>query len=156
MTQKMISIGQDFYIENEQGQRVYYVDGKALRIRDTLVIKDMQGNEVAYIQAKLLRIRDTMEISRGGRVIATVKKALIAPLRDRWTVHVADGADLRIRGSILDHEYRIESGGQKVAEVSKKWFRIRDSYGIEIMPGQDDALILAATVAVDMMAHPGQ
>ena len=156
MTQKMVSIGQDFHIENAQGQRVYYVDGKALRIRDTLIFKDMQGNEVAHIQAKLLRIKDTMNISRGGQVIAKVKKALITPLRDRWTVHVTGGADLPIKGSILDHEYRMESGGQKVATVSKKWFRIRDSYGVEIVPGQDDTLILAATVAIDMMAHPGR
>lgn len=35
----------------------------------------------------------------------------------------------------------------KVAEVSKKRFRIRDSYGVEIEPGQDDGVILAITVA---------
>jgi uncharacterized protein YxjI len=85
-----------------------------------------------------------------------VKKALITPLRERWTVNVRGGPDMEIQGNILDHEYRIELGRQRVAEVSKKWFRIADSYGVEIDPGQDDILILAATVAVDMMAHPGR
>jgi uncharacterized protein YxjI len=91
-----------------------------------------------------------------GETLATVKKALITPLRERWTVKVGAGPDLEIQGNILDHEYEMEAGGHKVAEVSKKWFRLADSYGVEIAPGQNDVVILAATVAVDMMAHPAR
>jgi uncharacterized protein YxjI len=155
MRQKLVSIGDDFWIENEQGQRVYKVDGKALRVRQTLIFENPQGQELAKIQEKMLHIRDTMEIEGpNGETLATVKKALITPLRERWAVNVGNGPDMEIQGSILDHEYTIEASGQKVAEVSKKWFRIADSYGVEIAPGQNDLLILAATVAVDMMAHP--
>ncbi len=85
--------------------------------------------------------------------VATIKKALIAPLRDRWKVEVVNGPEMDIQGNILDHEYKIEAGREKVAEVSKKWFRIRDTYGVEIVPGQDDALILTITAAMDQMAH---
>lgn len=74
-------------------------------------------------------------------------------LRDRWKVEVPDGNDMDIRGNILDHEYRIDVEGERIAEVSKKWFRIRDTYGVEIEPGQDNALILAITTALDQMAH---
>jgi uncharacterized protein YxjI len=157
MRQKMVAIGQDFWIENEQGQKVYKVDGKALRVRDTLLFQDAHGNDLCKIQEKLLRIRDTMDIEGpGGGKLATVKKALITPLRDRWTVKVGNGPDMEVQGNILDHEYTIQEGGKKVAEVSKKWFRVRDSYGVEVAPGQNDVLILAATVVVDMMAHPGR
>jgi uncharacterized protein YxjI len=83
--------------------------------------------------------------------LAKVKKAIITPVRDRWTVKIGGGPDLEIQGNILDHEYRIGEGRQKVGEVSKKWFRIRDSYGVEVAEGQNDALILAITVAVDRM-----
>lgn len=44
MRQRLISIGEDFTIEDEQGNPVYTVDGKILRIRETFVITDMQGN----------------------------------------------------------------------------------------------------------------
>ncbi len=91
-----------------------------------------------------------------GDRLAMVKKAIIDPVRDRWTVKIGNGPDLDIQGNILDHEYRIEEGRNKVAEVSKKWFRVRDTYGVEIEPGQNDIVILAATVAVDMMAHEGR
>lgn len=157
MRQQMLAIGDDFLIEDESGRRAFKVDGKALRVRDTLIFRDMQGNELCKIQERMLRVKDSMEIEGpDGRRMAMVKKALITPLRERWTVKIGDGPDLDVQGNILDHEYRIGEGRDKVAEISKKWFRIRDSYGVAIDPGQNDVLILAITVAVDMMAHPGR
>ena len=154
MHEKLVSIGDDYWIENEAGEKEFYVDGKALRLRNTLIIKDAQGNEVYKLQEKLLRIKDTMDIQDAdGKTVATIKKALISPLRDRWKVEVANGPEIDVRGNILDHEYKIETGREKIAEVSKRWFRIRDTYGVEIESGQDSALILAITAALDQMAH---
>jgi len=157
MRQNLISIGDDFWIENERGQRMFKVDGKALRVRQTLIFEDTDGHELYKIQERMLRIKDSMEIEGpNGERRAMVKKALISPLRDRWSVKIGDGPDMDVQGNILDHEYRIEGGGRRVAEVSKKWFRVRDTYGVEIAPGQDDALVLATTAAIDMMAHGGR
>jgi uncharacterized protein YxjI len=156
MRQKLVAFGDDFYIENEQGQRVFKVDGKALRVRDTLVFRDMQGNKLCHIQERKLRVKDTMRVEdQDGHELAVVKKALISPLRDRWTVKIKDGPDLEVQGNILDHEYRIGEGRDKAGEVSKKWFRVRDTYGVEVAEGQDDLVILAATVALDMMVDEG-
>src|SRR5206468_3207000 len=129
------------------------VNGKALRIRDTLVLETPGGVEVSSIQEKKLSVRDKMEIERDGKTVATVKKALITPLRDRFSIDVEGGDDMEAQGNIVDHEFKIERGGGKVAEVSKRWFRVRDTYGIEIAEGQDDALILAITVCIDQMSH---
>jgi uncharacterized protein YxjI len=155
MRQRLVSIGDDYNIDNDHGERAFHVDGKALRIRHTLIFEDPQGHELCKIQQRVARIKDTMEIEGPqGESLATVKKALITPLRERWTVKVGAGPDLEIQGNILDHEYAMEASGHKVAEVSKKWFRVADTYGVEIEPGQNDVVIVAATVAVDMMAHP--
>ena len=152
--QNLISIGDDFWIENEAGQKIFKVDGKVLRIRKTLVFEDAKGEKLAQIQERLLAIKDTMVIEDAdGKDIATVKKALIAPFRDRWDVKVKNGPDFDVQGNILDHEYTIKQGRDKVAEISKKWFRLTDTYGVEIDPGQNDILILAIAVAIDMMAH---
>ena len=133
------------------------MDGKALRVRKTIKFEDAHGNELCKIQERMLRVKDSMEIEgpRGERM-AMVKKALITPLRDRWTVKIKGGPDLDVQGNILDHEYRIGEGRQKVGEVSKKWFRVRDTYDVEVAEGHDDILILAVTVAIDMMAHAGR
>jgi len=155
MRQKLVSIGDDYWIENDQGERVYKVDGKALRLRQTLIFEDAHGAELVKIQERMLRARDSMEIEdRDGRRVAMVKKAMITPVRERWTVKVADGPDLEVQGNILDHEYTIEDGRTKAAEVSKKWFRVADTYGVEVAPGQDPVVILAVTAVLDTMAHP--
>ncbi len=157
MRQKMFAIGDDFWIENDRGERVYKVDGKALRVRSTLILEDRSGREVAKIQERMLRVKDSMEIEGpGGERVGMVKKALITPVRERWTVKIRNGPDLDVQGNILDHEYSIGEGRDKVAEVSKKWFRLRDTYGIEIDAGQDEAVILAIAIAIDEMAHPSR
>jgi uncharacterized protein YxjI len=157
MRQKMVAIGDDFWIENDQGQKVFKVDGKALRVRQTLIFEDAHGQELCKIQERMLRVKDSMEVEGpGGQQLAMVKKALITPVRDRWTVKIKGGPDLEVKGNILDHEYSIGEGRDKVAEVSKKWFRLRDSYGVAIDPGQDDIVILAVAVCIDQMAHEGR
>ena len=111
MRQKMISIGDDFWIENDHGQKVFKVDGKALRVRQTLILENAHGQELYKIQERMLRVKDSMEVedARGARV-AMVKKALITPIRERWVVNVKGGPDLEVQGNILDHEYRIGEG----------------------------------------------
>jgi uncharacterized protein YxjI len=108
MREKMFSIGDDYWIETDGGDKAFKVDGKALRMRDTLVLEDPAGEELLTIQEKKLSVRDKMEVERDG---------------------------------------------DEVAEVSKRWFRMRGTYGIEIRPGQEDALILACTVALDQMGR---
>jgi uncharacterized protein YxjI len=157
MRQKLVSIGDDYWIEDAQGERVFKINGKAMRLRDTMVLEDAHGGELFKIQKKMLHIRDTMEIEDAdGRKAATVKKALITPLRERFEVKVENGEDLEVKGNIVDHEYKIERGGDKVAEVSKKWFRIADTYGVEVEQGQDASLILAVAAVVDSMTHGGK
>ena len=153
MREKMFSVGDDFWIETDDGERAYKVNGKALRIRETLVLESPSGEELFTIQEKKLSVRDKMELERGGNTVATIKKALISPLRDRFSIEVVGGDDLEAKGNIVDHEYEIERDGDKVAEVSKRWFRVRDAYGIEVAPGHDDALILALAVCIDQMGR---
>jgi uncharacterized protein YxjI len=153
MREKLFAIGDDYWIENEQGEKTFKVNGKALRVRKTFILEAPNGDELFKIQERKLTIRDTMKIERDDDTVATIKKALITPLRDRFSIEVEDGEDMSAKGNIVDHEYEIERDGEKVAEVSKRWFRVRDTYGIEIAPGQDDALILAATVCIDEMSH---
>jgi len=153
MREKMVSIGDDFWIEDDQGNKVYKVDGKALRVRNTLIFEDTNGNKLVQIQERKLRVKDSMEIDdANGNRVALVQKAVVTPVRNRFSIKLENGPDLDIKGNIVDHEYSIEDGGHTVAQVSKKWFRVRDTYGVQIEPGQNDIVILAATVCLDQMA----
>jgi uncharacterized protein YxjI len=152
MREKLAAIGDDSWIEDDRGQRVYKVDGKALRVRDTFILKDSDGNEVARIKEQKLRVRDTMKVERDGKTLATVHKALVG-IRDRFDIDIEDGKDLKAHGNVVDHEYEIKRDGDVIATISKKWFRVRDTYGVQIGTGEDEALLLTLTVALDDMSH---
>jgi uncharacterized protein YxjI len=154
MREKLLSIGDDFWIENGQGERAYKVNGKAVRLRQTFVLEDTSGGEVAKIQERKLTIRDKIAIERGGDTAATVHKALVG-IRDRFAIDIEDGDDMKAHGNVVDHEYEIERDGDTVATISKKWFRVRESYGVDVAAGEDTALILAITVAIDSLTSRG-
>ncbi len=153
MRKRMFSIGDDFWIEDETGHRVLKVDGKILRVRQTFVLQEPDGREVATIHKKLVAVRDTMDIERDGQVVARVRKALFAPFRQRFDVDLGDGTDMVVQGNITDHEYEVRRDGATVAQISKRWFSLRDSYAVDVAPEADVALVLALTVAVDWMGH---
>jgi uncharacterized protein YxjI len=150
MREKLLAIGDDYWIENDRGERVFKVDGKAFRVRETFVLETPAGVEVARIQERKLSIRDKVAIERDGHTVATVHKALVG-IRDRFAIDVEHGADMKAHGNVVDHEYEIERDGDTVATISKKWFRIRDAYGVDVAAGEDVPLILAITVAIDSL-----
>jgi uncharacterized protein YxjI len=151
MREKMMSIGDDYWIEDDSGNKAFKVDGKAMRMRDTWILEDAQGNEVAQIREKKLSIRDAIKIEFDGRD-ATVKKAMVG-IRDRFHVEVDNGKDLSVHGNIADHEYKIDRDGDEIAEISKKWFRVRETYGVDVADSDDTVLVLAVTVAVDALSR---
>ena len=153
MKQKLFCWGDDFTIKNEAGEDVFFVDGRAFSLGNKLSFQDMQKNELAFIRQKLLSWGPTYEITRNGELAAVVKKHLFTFLRCRFTVDVPGPDDLEAQGSFLDMEYQFTRADQLVAEVSKRWFTFTDTYGVDIHEGEDDVLILASTVVIDMVCH---
>ena len=151
--ERFLDIGDDFDITDESGAPVFHVDGKVLSLRDRLVIEDTAGREVASVHRQMIALRRTYTISIGGEKAAEMHKKLFTPFVDKYTIDIPGPHDLQMRGDLLDHEYTVERDGDEVASVSKKWFRVRDTYGVQLAEGQDVPLILAITVCVDAMAR---
>jgi uncharacterized protein YxjI len=153
MRQKIWSWGDDFVIKDEEGNDAFFVDGKVFTLGNQLSFQDMQGNELAFIRQKLLAWGPTYEIYRQGELQAIVKKALFTLFQCRFTVDVPGPDDLEATGNLVDHEYSFTRSGMTVATVSKRWFSWSDTYGVDIAEGEDDILILASTVVIDMSCH---
>jgi uncharacterized protein YxjI len=156
MKQKLFSWGDDFVIQDETGQDRFFVDGKAFSLGNQLSFQDMAGNELAFIRQKLLSWGPTYEISKGDQLLAVVHKELFTFFKCTFTVDVPGPDDLVAEGDFLDHQYVFSRNGNAVAEVSKKWFTLGDTYGVQTSQGQDDVLILASTVVIDMACHDGR
>ncbi|MGW8457188.1 LURP-one-related/scramblase family protein [Streptomyces niveus] len=151
---KIFAIGDDYWIEDEQGRQAFLVDGKALRLRDTLELKDPQGRVLVTLRLKLLSLRDAMTIERDGEPLATIRKKRLSLLRNHYRVALADGSELDVSGRILDHEFAIEYEGELLAHVSRRWFRVRETYAVDVIRDDaDTSLLIAVTVCVIRMAE---
>ncbi|MFD3484578.1 LURP-one-related/scramblase family protein [Streptomyces sp. NPDC058665] len=151
---KIFAIGDDYWIEDEQGRQAFLVDGKALRLRDTLELKDPQGRVLVTLRQKLLSLRDTMTIERDDEPLATIRKKRLSLLRNHYRVELADGTELDVSGRILDREFAIEYDGELLAHVSRRWFRVRETYAVDVIRDEaDPSLLIAVTVCVIRMAE---
>lgn len=151
---RMLGIGDDYWIEDDQGRKVFFVDGKAMRLRDTFELKDMQGRVLIDIKAKLLALRDTMLIEREGEPLARVKRKRLSLLRNHYRVELVDGTELDVSGKILDREFAIEYDGELLADISRRWFSVRETYGLHVVrEDADPALLLAVAVCVIRLAE---
>lgn len=154
MKQRLFSFGDDFYIKDESGRDVYFVDGKAFSLGNQLSFQDLEGNELAYIKQELFAWGPTYEITRNGELAAVVNRHVFSFIHHRFTVDVPGPDDLEAEGSFTDHEYVFRRGDDIVATVSMQWFSFGDTYGIDIADGEDDVLILASAVVIDQACHP--
>ena len=154
MRERILSWGDDFRIKNAEGQDAFYVDGKVFSFGDKLSFRGATGDELVRIEQKLLSIGPQYVIIRGGETVAVVKKHLFTLFKARFTVDVPGPDDLEAKGDFLAHEYTFERAGRDVARVSKRWFSLADTYAVDIDEGEDDVLILAAAVVIDLVSHP--
>jgi uncharacterized protein YxjI len=153
MKQKLFAWGDDFTIKTEGGQDAYFVDGKALSFRNKLSFQDMQGRELVFIRQKMLSWGPTYELYRQGELYAVVKKQLFTFFHCRFTVDVAGPDDLEAKGDFLEREYTFTRSDRQAGTVSKRWFTWSDTYGVDVVEGEDDVLILASTVVIDTICH---
>ena len=148
--ERFFRLGEDSDVTDEAGRPVLHVDGKVLTLRDTLVLRDPAGAEVARVHRRLLALRPTYEVTVRGQELAEMRKHFFTPFGDRFTIDVPGPDDLELRGNLLDHEFTIRRRDRTVATVSKRWLALRDTYAVEIDEGEDDLLLLACVLALDL------
>ncbi|POX51271.1 LURP-one-related/scramblase family protein [Streptomyces sp. Ru72] len=150
---RLLGIGEDYWIEDQDGTKVFLVDGKAMRLRDTFELKDPQGRVLIDIHQKMFALRDTMIIERDGERLATIKRKRLSLLRNHYRVSLADGTELDVSGKILDREFAVEYDGELLAQISRRWLHVRETYGVDIVrEDADPALLIAVAVCVIHLA----
>ncbi|EFF92092.1 conserved hypothetical protein [Streptomyces sp. e14] len=151
---RILGIGDDYWIEDEHGAKLFLVDGKAMRLRDTFELKDAQGRVLIDIHQKMLSLRDTMVIERGGEALAKIRRKRLSLLRNHYRVALVDGTELDVSGKILDREFAVEYDGELLAVISRRWLSVVDTYGIDVVRDDaDPALLIAVAVCVIHLAE---
>ena len=156
MKQKLFAWGDDFYIKDDGGQDRFFVDGKVFTLGNQLSFQDLAGKELCYIKQVVFSLGQNYELYKGGLLWATVKKELFTFFRATFDIEEAGAADIEVEGDFMNHQYAFTRGGRQIADVSMAYFTMADTYGVDIVDGEEDVLILAATVVVDMACHQQQ
>lgn len=152
--EKFWSWGNDFHIYNEAQEPVLLVDGEAFSWGDKLSVQDMQGHELAFISQKLWSFKPKYEIFRSGQLFAEVVKEFTW-FNQKFTLDVPGPNDYSIDGSFWLHDYSFTRQGRVVARVSKEYWTWADTYGIDIVDGEDDIAILCTAIVIDQVLHDG-
>jgi uncharacterized protein YxjI len=148
--ERLFDIKDDFWVTDARGGRAFYVSARLLSLHHTLALEDASGRRLASIKHKMLSFTDAMTIEYDGAPAATVHRAVFSPLHHRAYIDLhRGGGRLEAAGDIIDKEFEIRDGRDVVARISRKWFRIRDTYGVDVAPGQDDAFMIAIAVCLD-------
>jgi uncharacterized protein YxjI len=147
--EKIFRLGEDNDILNEAGQPALQVDGKVLSLHGLMLVNDLAGTEVGRVSRKLVALRATYEITLAGGVTAEVHQRFTGPFHPKWNLSVSGGAELEIGGNFAGHDFTITENGQTVATISKAWISLADSYGVDIVAGQNDLLLLCSVLALE-------
>ena len=148
--ERMFRLGEDSDITDEAGRPVLHVDGKVLSLHNRLILRDPAGHETGQVHRKLAALRPTYQITIDGKDVAEVRRHRFTPFGERFTIGVHGTGDMEIEGDLFSHEFAIKRDGQIVATISRRWLSMTASYAVEVAPGEDDLLILASVLALDL------
>jgi len=149
--QKIFSLGDKFAIKDENEQDVLIVKDQLLSFGKKLRIYDLYENEKCYIEQLLFNFMPQYNIYINGELIANIKKKF-AFFKNDFDI-LSDKGNYYVEGEFLAHEFRIFNDRKLIGEVSKKYFSFSDTYGVEVDDGEDQILVLAIAIVIDMVCH---
>lgn len=143
--QKVFSIGEKFTIKDEQENDIYYVEGSFMKIPKTFSIMNTMRDDIAHITKKPFSFLPKFHVDVNGKEILTIKKDF-SFFRARYTI---DAAGIEVQGNWWDMNFQILQQGEIVGQVNKEWFTWGDSYKVQILDEEMEAVVIAIVVAID-------
>ena len=143
--QKVFSLSEKFTIKDQQENDVYYVEGSFMKIPKTFTIMNTTRDEVALVTKKVLSFLPKFFVEVNGREVLTIKKEF-SFFKARYTI---DSADIEVHGNWWDMDFQVLQQGEVIGQVNKEWFTWGDSYKVQIMNEEMEAIIIAFVVAID-------
>jgi uncharacterized protein YxjI len=149
--ERLFHLRADFSIEDENGNQTYFIDREVVKLREALELKDASGSVLTVIRQKMISFGNAMQIEGpSGQVIAKVRPAFISPIKHRYEIDLAEGSRLEAVGDFFARDWELSgSDGRVVGRVSRQWAWKGDAYGVEVLPGGNDALVISIAICMD-------
>lgn len=153
--QKVWSLMSSYEIRDDVGNLLYTVKARGFQMWKKLFFRDVDGNELLYIVQKPWSFPPKFEIREQGITVAEVHKRM-AFLKHKIDFFIGQDTDVEINGNVWRREFSFEREGQVIASVSKKMWSWGDTYGMRILEGEDQDLMLASAIVIDLMLYNNQ
>lgn len=143
--QKLLSIREKFFVKDEMGNDLYEVTGSLFEIPKSFSIRNRSGVELAKVWKKPISFLPKFFLEIGGTQVAVIQKEFTF-FKSRYHI---EGQGIEIHGNLWDMNFEIFKNGHLSGRVDKEWFKIRDTYAIEIADERDELLTLGIVLAID-------
>jgi uncharacterized protein YxjI len=150
LKQKWFSQGDHFPIIDDKGREAYRLGGAAFKSGERLSFRDKTDTELAFINQKMQTSGPAYEIYHGDDLQAVIRKDRFSLNRCTFTGDIAAPDDLQAEGNFRGHEYTFTREGRPVGRVSKSLFHRSGTYGVEVGRGEEELLLLASAVVIDL------
>ncbi len=150
--QKLWSFIPNYEVRDDIGNLRYNVKSNGFSLWKKLHFKDTEGGEIFIIEQKRWSFPAKFEVREGNTVVAEVHQRL-AFFKYKVDFFIGADTDIEITGNIFRREFDFERNGQIIASVSKKRWSWGDSYGMSILEGEDQELMLASAVVIDLILY---
>ena len=144
LSQQHFSWNDSFYVYDENGNKLYYVEGEIQNWGKKLHIFDTLGNEKIFISQKMTSVLPRYTINMGSHTVAEVERQFLFKNEYRVTE-----LDWKVRGNFSDHNYFIENGRRVIASVCEKNIGLGDGYEIKISFDSDELMALSIVLVID-------
>jgi uncharacterized protein YxjI len=150
LREKIISIRDVFDIKDENGNVAYTMTSRILALRRMFVLEKPDGSNVSVVKWQWLSFWPQYKIRVIGGGRAKIRKAFfrVSGFGPKFIIKSSKGR-MVAAGNFLAHDYDFKLGGEKIAEVSKHWISITDTYGLEIFDEADVPMIISCVVVID-------
>lgn len=154
LMQNLASIIDAAIVQTDEGNVAFSFESTRQEMMDMLVLRDIDGSVRCLLPGPYSGlVLATDVLGNDGRRLARVSRTPISAVRDRFEVDVEPGTYWVVFGDVGSREFTLDSPRAQVAEVSRRWFLLPQTFGVEVAPGQDDALVLAVVATIDLLAH---
>lgn len=150
LKEKIWTFNDSYKIKDKDGLDAFQIEGKVFSWGDNLSFRNNSGEEVFKIKQILLSFMPKYVITKNGEELAEIRKKF-SWLNQKFELDVPGPNDYVITGSFWQREFEFMRGNKVAARVSKKFWNWSDTYGIDVMEGENDELILATAVVIDLV-----
>jgi uncharacterized protein YxjI len=158
MQEKLLSFRDKVKVMTPNKDVIGYFEGKIIKIGNTYRLRDLQEVPLLTVHEKVISMRSTYKFYKGGeeddnKLIGQLKRKLVAVKPSYWFEDKNEEKKFTMKGNIWTLKYRILYEGKEVAEINKKLFKIKGTYGVKIKQDIDDDMVPLILGIVIMLHH---